>query len=202
MPVSPAACAALFRDGQVDISLCPVGALELMPPHQLCTDYCIRADGDVDTVVLLSQVPPDQISRVRLDNNSRTSNKLVQILASLHWKKTWEFYFDNEEDRAEACVMIGDRVFEKKSEYPFHIDLAGEWKKMTGLPMVFAVWITRPGVLPEIEVILNDAFRKGIDRIPTSSLQVWQKNYLLHNISYSFDNRKKVAMNLFLQYAK
>lgn len=201
--VHPAECAVLFQKELVDISLCPVGALEDMPAHDVVGEYCIGADGDVETVVLLSHVPIHKIEKVRLDDHSRTSNKLVQILADRYWQTNWKYYFDENEKQPLSCVMIGDKVFAHKKSYPFRNDLAGEWKAMTGLPMVFAVWIAKPGVPPEIIQKLDNAFKLGLDfiRSPECLLPDAQKKYLLNNISYSFDRRKKEAMQLYLQYA-
>ena len=201
--VIPSACAALFREGKVDISLCPVGALEDMPAHEVVSDYCIGADGDVESVMLLSHVPIHKIEKVRLDEDSKTSNKLVQILADRYWQTNWKFYFDAHEKQPLSCVMIGDKVFDQKKSYPFRNDLAGEWKAMTGLPMTFAVWIAKSDVPNEVIQQLDAAFRLGIDHIRSADvvLPPWQKKYLLNNISYSFDRRKKEAMQLFLQYA-
>ena len=202
--VSPSQCALLFQQGEVDISLCPVGALEDMPPHEIFGEFCIGADGDVETVVLLSHVPIHKIEKVRLDEHSKTSNKLVQILADRYWQTNWKYYFDPKEEQPLSCVMIGDKVFEAKKKYPFRNDLAGEWKAMTSLPMVFAVWIARPGISQEIILDMDQAFKQGIDfvRSPESTIPEWQKKYLLNNISYSLDRRKKEAMQLFLQYAE
>jgi len=201
--VTPAECALLFQQGKVDISLCPVGALEDMPPHEVCGDFCIGADGEVETVALLSHVPIHQIERVRLDDHSRTSNKLLQILADRYWQTNWKYYFNDQEKQPLSCVMIGDMVFEQKKNYPYHYDLASEWKAMTGMPMVFAVWIARPGISKEVIQDLDNAFKLGIDfiRSPDSGILDWQKNYLVNNISYSLDRRKREAMQLFLQYA-
>ncbi len=203
LPVNPAECAALFKQGKVDISLCPVAALEDMPPHEICGDFCIGADGDVETVVLLSHVPIHKIEKVRLDSQSKTSNKLVQILADRYWQTNWKYYFDENEKQPLSCVMIGDKVFEQKKGYPYRNDLAGEWKAMTGLPMVFAVWIARPGIDIEFIKEMDNAFKMGIDfvRSPDSIIPAWQKKYLLNNISYSLDRRKREGMQLFLQYA-
>ena len=81
--VTPSMCAQLFQERKVDISLCPIGALRDMPDYKICGKYCIGADGEVGTVELLSQVPIEQIIKVRLDDQSRTSNILLQILAWL-----------------------------------------------------------------------------------------------------------------------
>lgn len=201
--VNPAECAALFQQDKVDISLCPVGALEDMPAHEVVGEYCIGADGDVDTVMLLSHVPIHKIEKVRLDEHSRTSNKLVQILADRYWQTNWKYYFDENEKQPLSCVMIGDKVFAQKKNYPFRNDLAGEWKAMTGLSMVFAVWIAKPGVPVELIHELDKACKTGLDYIktPEANLPEWQKKYLLNNISYPFDLRKKEALQLFLQYA-
>src|SRR5688572_22700459 len=93
--VIPSLCAQLFEERRVDISLCPVGALMDMPDYEIQGKYCIGADGKVDTVMLLSDVPVEEISRVRLDDHSRTSNILLQILAKKHWKKEWKYFFSN-----------------------------------------------------------------------------------------------------------
>lgn len=202
--VSPSQCALLFQEGKVDISLCPVGALEDMPLHEIFGEFCIGADGDVETVVLLSHVPIHQIEKVRLDEQSKTSNKLVQILADKYWQTNWKYYFNHQEKQPLSCVMIGDKVFDEKKNYPYRNDLAGEWKAMTGLPMVFAVWIASPGVSKEVMQDLDNAFMLGIEfvRSAESVIPEWQKKYLRDNISYLLDRRKREAMQMFLQYAE
>jgi len=202
-PVTPSQCATLFEEGNVDISLCPIGALGELPPYKVWGNYCIGAEGEVGTVMLLSKVPLDQITSVRFDDHSRTSNMLLQILSNRYWKKDWEYYFSNDDAQAEACLMIGDKVFRNKPDYPFHYDLAAAWKALTGLPMVFAVWIARPGVSDELLLQLDTAFRSGMEFITSSNngLEAWQRDYLMHNISYPFDKAKREAMQLFFQWA-
>jgi chorismate dehydratase len=202
--VTPAQCARLFEQGDVDISLCPVGALDEMPPHEIRGNFCIGADGAVGTVKLLSKVPLEQITKVRLDDHSRTSNLLLQILAAQWWKKEWEFYTDADPTMPETCLMIGDKVFANAGHYPYHFDLAAAWKELTGKPMVFAVWIARPGIPNDAMHLLDDAFKSGMAFIKSgqSDLADWQIAYLLHNISYPLDNEKMEAMHLFFKWAK
>ena len=201
--VTPAQCAQLFEDGKVDISLCPVGALHDLPPHRVCGNYCIGADGEVGTVVLLSKVPLQEITSVRLDDHSRTSNLLLQILAARLWKQSWDFYRQSGEHPVESCLMIGDKVFAHKDEYPYHYDLAAAWKELTGLPMVFAVWITKPGVPDDIIDTLDHAFEAGMALVQSRDMGLaqWQTDYLLHNISYPLDDAKREAMQLYLSWA-
>ena len=202
--VTPDQCAALFQNHEVDISLCPVGALEDLPAHEVGGKYCIGADGEVRTVKLLSKVPADEITSVRLDPHSRTSNLLLQILAHRWWGKNWDFYTESNGRMAESCVMIGDKVFENEASYPYQYDLAEAWKSMTGLPMVFAVWIASPAVPQAVFEELDQAFEAGWAWInqPDSGLADWQRSYLTENISYPLDDQKRKALALFREYAE
>ena len=202
--VPPALCAQLFQERKVDISLCPVGALRDMPDYEIFGDYCIGAQGEVGTVVLLSQVPIDEIKNVRLDDHSRTSNVLLQILARRLWKKDWHYYYEGKEAFPQSCIMIGDKVFQHKDRYAFAYDLADMWMQMTGLPMVFAVWIAKPGVTDVFVDELNRSFELGIDLVQfgDSGLAEWQRDYILQSISYPFDKEKKLALATFLQYVE
>ncbi len=200
--VIPARCAQLYDEGKVDISLCPVGALPDLPAHEIRGRYCIGADGAVGTVVLLSKLPLADITSVRLDDHSRTSNLLLQILADRLWKKEWTYYHDPGEVNPDSCLMIGDKVFKHRDQYPYKYDLSAAWKELTGLPMVFAVWITRPGIPDELIRELDDAFESGFEFVKStdSGLAVWQRDYLLHNISYPLDNAKREGMELYLTW--
>ncbi|HJW28134.1 MAG TPA: MqnA/MqnD/SBP family protein, partial [Saprospiraceae bacterium] len=166
--------------------------------------YCIGADGMVSTVVLLSKVPLDDIRTVKLDPNSRTSNVLVQILAQKLWHREWQFYEKENGVVPEACVMIGDQVFEQKSKYPYHFDLADAWKELTDLPMVFAVWIARPGMPVQVIRQIDSAFEAGWNEVKNGSapLESWQSEYLLNHISFPFDGRKREALQLFRSWAQ
>lgn len=197
--VTPSMCAQLFEERKVDISLCPIGALGDMPDYKICGKYCIGADGQVGTVVLLSQVPIDQIKRVRFDDHSRTSNLLLQILARHYWNKEWSYYFDSDDTLPETCLMIGDKVFRHKSEYVYAYDLAEAWKSLTDLPMVFALWIARPDIPQEIIDEIDHAFEIGMESVRnnTAELKEWERDYLLNSISYPLDDAKMEALKMF-----
>src|SRR6188768_3659628 len=197
--VVPSQCARMFQQDEVDISLCPVGALEDMPEHKIVGDYCIGADGPVNTVMLLSKMPLHYIKTVQLDPNSRTSNILVKILAQRYWQAEWA-YLDKENGvTPDAYVMIGDKVFKEKANYPFQYDLAGAWKELTGLPMVFAVWIAKPEVPDAIITKINDAFKAGMEFVKSSNhtLEPWKVDYLKNSISFPLDDSKLKALSQF-----
>src|SRR5688500_5007153 len=197
--VTPSLCAQLFEERKVDISLCPIGALRDMPDYKICGKYCIGAEGEVGTVVLLSQVPIENIRRVRLDDQSRTSNLLLQILAKHHWNKEWSYYFESIDALPESCLMIGDKVFEHKSKYAYAYDLAGAWRSLTDLPMVFALWIARPDIPQSIIDGIDTSFEMGMESVKnnTARLKDWERDYLLNSISYPLDEAKMEALKLF-----
>ena len=197
--VVPAECARLFKQNEVDISLCPVGALDEMGEYEIVGDYCIGADGPVNTVMLLSHVPLNEINTVKLDSHSRTSNLLVQILAKHHWKKEWSYYDKENGVIPDATVMIGDKVFKEKDNFQYHYDLAVAWKELTGLPMLFAVWIAKPGISSEPVHKINESFEVGMAHVLNGnhSLEPWQVDYLTHSISYPLDDHKRKALSLF-----
>lgn len=202
--VVPAECARLFKQNEVDISLCPIGALDEIGEYKIIGDYCIGADGPVNTVMLMSNIPLEEIRTVKLDSHSRTSNLLVQILARHYWKKEWSYYDKENGVIPDASVMIGDKVFKQKENFKYQYDLALAWKELTGLPMVFAVWIAKPGMADEPAQRINESFKAGMTYVkdPDSTLPSWQVNYLTQFISYPLDDHKKKALILFNTWKK
>lgn len=209
----PADCAAKLIDGRADIGLIPVGALPLVKDSHIISDYCIGANGNVRTVMLLSNGAFDEIKTIYLDYRSRTSVNLIKVLAKHFWKKEFKWVstsakFDFTGTHAgEAVVLIGDQCFEYEKSFSNAIDLAGEWKNFTGMPFVFACWVSNK-VLPSYFIDdFNMALMKGVKNIDavvrmfgsSGSIRGEElKMYLTKNIDFSFDNEKRKAMDLFL----
>ncbi len=204
----PAKCAEFIRNKQVDGGLVPVGALHEIPnDFSPISNYCIGADGAVDTVAIFSNQQLHDISTIYLDYQSRTSVQLVQILAKRYWKKDIAFLptkkgFEDSIPTDSAILIIGDRVFEYEKNYKFKIDLAEEWKKYTDLPFVFALWVGNEKV-KSIEPELNKCFHKTLSDIPLlyHNLLTINKNtfvdYLSTKIDYPLDDKKQDAIQLF-----
>ena len=83
----PADCAAKLISGRADIGLIPVAALPLLKEYYIISDYCIGANGNVKTVMLLSNCSFDEIKTIYLDYRSRSSVNLTKVLAKNSWKK-------------------------------------------------------------------------------------------------------------------
>ena len=80
---TPAKCASLFANGDVDIALIPVGALTDLKSYEIISDFCIGCDGEVRTVCIFSNIELAKCKKLLLDYYSRTSYLLLKILTNL-----------------------------------------------------------------------------------------------------------------------
>jgi chorismate dehydratase len=103
-----------------------------------------------------------------------------------------------------AGLVIGDRAFDQRKKSNYIYDLGSEWRSITGLPFVFAAWISREKLPGEFIRLFDEANAMGLSHIEEIvkenpfSLFDLRKYYTLH-LSYTLDEKKKRGMNLFLQ---
>jgi chorismate dehydratase len=209
----PSVCAEKLKNGEVDVALVPAGAIPDFGDPFIVSEYCIGAVGKVKSVLLLSQKPLEQIDNIYLDYDSRTSVRLVKVLAEHYWKISprWNNLNPGQSDRParlESLVAIGDKTFELVKEYKYVYDLAEEWFRFTGLPFVFAVWLSKRKLPAIFKDQLNEALSYGLNH-KAESLDYFKDklpscvdclSYLEDNISFLFDAEKKKGMELFLKY--
>jgi len=211
----PSVCAEKMKRGEVDIALVPAGALSEIADYHLISDYCIGAVKNVKTVLLLSHHPLERLDKIYLDFDSRTSVELVKVLARYYWniRPSFENLRPGEANTlntTDALVAIGDKTFALRRYYPYVYDLAAEWIQFTGLPFVFAVWVSGKKIPLEITGPFNDSLAWGLDR-KAESLEFFKDKlpacedclaYLEENISYKLDEKKQQGLELFLNYVK
>jgi chorismate dehydratase len=209
----PSKCADKLIDGVVDIGLVPVAVLDELNEFHVISDYCIGAEGEVGSVLLLSDVPLNKIKTVLLDYNSRTSALLVQVLADKFWNIN-PGWVDTDKNYEQAIagdtagLVIGDRTFELKKKYNYAFDLSAEWKQYTNLPFVFACWTSNRVLDRGFVKRFNDALRYGLmnteqvieEYIEETGAHIDVRDYLENKISYGLDKRKKFSLELFINY--
>ena len=210
----PSVCADKLKAGVVDFALVPVAVIpELENPH-IISDYCIGSDGAVRTVCIFSDVPIHEIKTIQLDFHSRTSVQLCQILCREYWKITPEFVpastdFINKISGTTAAVVIGDRTIPLEEKHRFRYDLGAAWTSHTGLPFVFAAWVSNQAMEEGFIQRFNAAMKKGVEMIPkliylipkphpNYDLQEYFQNY----IHYNLDASKRAGLDLFLEKMK
>lgn len=205
----PADCARAFREGKVDVALVPVAAAPEFEDAKIISSYCIGSEKSVRTVTLMSNVPLGDIRTLWLDSHSRTSALLVQVLARELWniKPEWRELNDysvvDSPGDSDGFLLIGDKVFGYEGKFKYTYDLADEWRRLTGKPFVFAVWIARQNVSEEVVEALEKALDLGVERIYEALMESdhadkpYAYGYLTENIDYLFDNQKHQALELF-----
>jgi chorismate dehydratase len=210
----PAKIAQDLLSGQIDIGLVPVAIIpQLTHPH-IISNYVIGTNGAVASVALFSQVPIDEIKSIYLDYQSRTSVQLLKILLAQFWKKEVEFlaategYIDQISGTT-AGLIIGDRALDNLYKFPYMYDLGLAWKQHTGLPFVFAAWVANQPIPAEFMAAFDAANGYGlahleevISLIPANEQVYDLHKYYTENISYVYDEEKKLGLNAFLNLIK
>lgn len=204
----PANLVKMLKSDQIDIGLVPVGALPSLGEYHIISDYCIGTEGEVASVAVFSEVPLEEIEQVYLDYQSRTSVLLCRLLFEKHWKKNVRFIDAKDEGYLDqikgttAGLIIGDRALMNYNRFKFVYDLGLGWKEMTGLPFVFAVWVS----LSKPDISLEDKFNQSIgigvlkyDSSILSNFQAYDVHkYITQNLSYELNSLKKRGLDFFI----
>lgn len=210
----PADCAKALKEGSVDISLMPIGAMVNFSHINLLPNFCIGGDGPVNSVFIFSEVPIEEIAFLYLDPHSRSSNGLARILLKHYWKKDIPFQllpnrpFDVIQGKS-AGVIIGDQAIKCRGDYNYTYDLSDYWKKLTGLSFPFAVWGYDPEKVSKSFIKrLENALAWGIEQRDKSAVK-WADHfglekdfavkYLMKDIDFRFDYPKHKALELYQQ---
>ncbi|MEY3920978.1 MAG: hypothetical protein RL634_739, partial [Bacteroidota bacterium] len=193
----PSNLVELLKKGEIDIGLVPVGALPGLGEYHIVSDYCIGTEGEVASVAVFSEVPMEEIEEVYLDYQSRTSVLLCKLLFEKHWKKQVKFiaaedesYIGNIKGKT-AGLIIGDRALMHRAKFPYIYDLGLGWKQMTGLPFVFAVWVSLRKLDLSFEDKFNQSLVKGVAEYDLTSMSNFKSydvhTYITQNLSYELD---------------
>lgn len=206
----PARVAEQLLNNEIDVGLIPVAVLKQMPEYHIVGNHCIGTEGEIATVALFSEVPLPEIKKVYLDYQSRTSVALLQYLMRESWGISPDVVqAENEGYRQEirgstAGLVIGDRAFEQRRTSTFIYDLGSEWRSITGLPFVFAVWASKKQLPEEFIRIFDQGNAAGLSRIDeiveAADFEAYDlaKYYKLH-LSYHLDEPKRAAIEKFLE---
>jgi chorismate dehydratase len=166
----PSRIGDMLLRNEIDMGLVPVAIIADMPEYYINGNFGIGSDGPVASVGIFSEVPMQEITRVLLDYQSRTSVQLARILLERYWKIRPELVnagidFRDQIRGTTAAVVIGDRAFQQRKVSPFVYDLGEAWKNMTGLPFVFAAWISNKPLDPGFIARFDEANRMGVSQI-------------------------------------
>jgi chorismate dehydratase len=167
----PSRLADQMAAGDLDVGLIPVIEYFRAGDYSVIPDIAIGSRGPVLSVTLFSRVPWTGIRTVALDEGSRTSAALAEILLRTRYGVHPDLSplpIDTPADDldTDAVLLIGDKAMRAcLPGYEYAYDLGAEWADWTGLPFVYAVWAVRPGVdLGATEAAFHQAKRLGLSR--------------------------------------
>jgi len=227
--MSPSECAARLASGAADIGLIPIAALAATPGLRILPGCTIASKGRVRSLRLIRRAaqPLAALRSVAADTASRTTLAYARILFHKWGNPAVPFLpaaadLDAMLQLADAAILIGDPAlmaleeranrFERTGEELVYHDLAEEWRALTGLAFVSAVWAAAQGG-PLDERVADDFIQsrnhglENIDalvaewskRIPISEQTI--RAYLTTNIHYVLDEECIAGMKCFFRMA-
>jgi chorismate dehydratase len=227
--MAPSQCAERLASGESDIGLIPIATLATIPGLRILPGCTIASKGSVRSLLLVHRArqPLTALRSVAADTASRSTIAYARILFH-KWSNPEVPFLPLAADldlmlkRADAAIVIGDPAllaleerqnrFERTGEELVYLDLAEEWRALTGLPFVSAVW-AMAGSRPLDESIAEDFIRSrdhGLQNID-ALVGEWAnrfaiseqtiRNYLTTNIHYVLDEECVEGMRGFFRMA-
>nr|WP_207892176.1 menaquinone biosynthesis protein [Streptacidiphilus pinicola] len=212
--------------GHLDIG--PISCVEYLRHADQLTllpDIAVGSDGPVQSCVIVTELPLDQLDgrRVALGSTSRTSVRLAQLLLAERYEVAPDYYTCPPDlatmmQEADAGVLIGDAALRASLHDAPRLglqvyDLGEMWKQWTGLPFVFAVFAARrdflsrePETVREVHrsfLASRDLSMEEIDKVCEQTAR-WEsfdaetlRRYYTEALDFSFGERQIEGMREF-----
>ena len=205
----PSVCADKLARGEADVGLIPSIEYQRIPGLRIVPGLGIAAASEVRSVLLVSKVSRERIRSVSLDPASRTSAVLTRLLLQRRYGLRPEF-FEGEGD-ADARLVIGDPALKARLNGFVVLDLAAEWRALSGHSFVFALWAVAPGVRHEgLEDLLRASYEAGrrdfaglarVEAEQTGLAAPVVEDYLRHSLHYELTAGDLDGLGLFYRLA-
>jgi chorismate dehydratase len=209
----PSALCHRLAKSQLDVAL--VSSFEFLrnPIYRIVDDVSISSDGPIYSVVVAHRGELSDIDEIELDPASTTAVNLLRcLLAELGLTPRLVGSSSYSADSSRARLIIGDQAIRFRQNHgdAFQFwDLGEQWKKLTGLPFVYALWLIRPEIpdaksiaqrlrelrdenLANIEVIVSDA-ADNKEKITAEFLV----RYYNEHLRFGFGTREKKGLQTF-----
>ena len=206
--------------GRLDVALVPIVEYLRNPQYQLVSSACVACRGPVLSVKLYFRRPPAEVCCLALDEGSRTSAALSQVLlAKLHQVRPQLVQLpigDSIDDaQADAVLLIGDRAMQTPDDQFAEVwDLGDRWCRWTELPFVFAAWVARPDLPVDAEQLgrvldsVRDAGVAAVESIvdsesATLSLEpTLVRDYLTRYLHFTLSSRERSGVELYAKHCR
>jgi chorismate dehydratase len=213
---TPSTLAKMLGDGRIDAAPVSSFAWFANPRLDIVPGICISSDGPVQTVLMLSKVPAKEVRTVAADTSSLSGRALLRIVLSESYGVEPEFVdcepkIDKMLAEHDGALIIGNPAMLCEKSGLHVLDLGEEWKRLTGLPAVFAVWAgPTESLTPELIGELTAAKEEGMKHVGEIAAEeannLWVpfqmcKDYLTSVIKYDLGPREMESLQLFRQKA-
>lgn len=200
----------LARD---EIAAAPVSSYAVLanPQLEVCPEICISSDGPVKSVLMMSRVDIHSIRSVAADTSSLSGvNMLKIVLAEVYGLRPVFRPISPESvlgalEVCDAVLTIGDTAMLYPKKGLTVIDIGEQWKKLTGLPAVFALWAGK-NMSSELVSVLHKSYAEGMQRIDEiARLEAVRLelpfdvcyDYLANTIRYHLGERELQSLEVF-----
>ena len=213
----PSQLARMLADGEIAAALVSSFEYFRTPGYVIAPGVSISGQDEIESVRAFARVPWRKIESLALDTSSLTSVALLKILLAEQLDSYPAFLhaapdLDSMLAQADACLLIGDKGMLANGDGLNVLDLGRAWRRLTGLPFVYAVWLGKPeNITPHLSEALNTAKAWGLtqieaiaaeeaERIGTSVRQC--RHYLTEIMDYDLGEEHQQALEMFGQKAR
>jgi predicted solute-binding protein len=208
----------------LDLALLPSAELLNLSHVRIVSDCCIACKGVVGSVRLISRKPLGEIGTLALDVSSRSSVLMCELLL-LHYFgiRPACYSFDAgclfDDCGADAFVVVGDAAlcYNPSERWIYQYDLGSLWFEKTGLPFVFATWVScdeniwsndecirackraRDYAINNIDKLLDEKYAE-LKKLSLPRNIV--KSYLSNSIIYKLGETERAGLQFFFDLAQ
>ena len=214
-PALPSALATLIRNDELELALVPQVEACRREEYRILPGHCISCDGEVGSILLFGEKNWEDIQKVAVDHASNSSVQLLSVLRHIDGLSPLDLSVGpsnlsilEHDSEVDSVLLIGDAALENARLPISRLDLGAMWKKRTGLPFVFAVWLARTVLPGWVTDSITAAAENGLADREGIAERYCQQNpgvldvpsalhYLHENIRYTLGDSQIEALKLF-----
>ena len=203
----PSALCRQLAAGELQVALASSFEYLRNPIYSVVDRVAIASDGPVYSVILAYCGRVEQLREIVVDPASQTSVNLLRCLLGEQGMKV-EFVSQGDIRAERGLLLIGDQAIrfrqQAKGRHQF-LDLGAEWKKATGKPFVYALWLVRPdcdGKLAVAEALRslgqnNVKNLRALISAQPESVREFCQFYFRECLRFAFDEEEKRGFQMF-----